>query len=198
ALGSADFDEQNAHDDQADACEHAASERIAPDQPCGEGDDDDADRGPQPVRHSHRHARVQGKAQCDEGDEVADDDRNQPAPPPQAVAGTQAQGAGHLAADGEQQPDRAHVPAPSSVSARSAWAPDSTRATPTVMTTMPATAPTLSRSPKITAPRMATKATPVAPQIPYATPIGMPARNVNPIRVNAAMYAATTRAIHAR
>ena len=66
-----------------------------------------------------------------------------------------------------------------------------------MMSTMPAAIGHVKGSPKIVAASTAVAAVPDAPQMPYATPTGMPARNTAVSRMKDPTYPATTTASHA-
>ncbi len=62
--------------------------------------------------------------------------------------------------------------------------PNSTSSTPAMISPIPATIGQVNGSPKIAAASTAVAAVPDAPQIPYATPTGIPARNTIVSRTN--------------
>src|SRR5699024_5854308 len=141
--------------------------------------------GPQPVGETERHPRWQSSTEEDEGRGVADGQREEPDPAQQSGARAQAEGAGDLTEDAQGQPQPTHSLASVSAVADSSGLPASTRMTPMMMSTMPMIAPRPSPSPKNTRPSIATRATPLADQVAYTAPSGIPIRCVRPRMKNA-------------
>src|SRR5699024_5902750 len=150
---------------------------------------------PDPVRHPDRHPRRQRGRQKRERDQVAHRYRREPHLLPEPVRGAQAHGGDELGRDRREQPDPAHAETtPSSSTGRD---PVSTRTTPTMINPIPAMAAPLRNSSNRTAPSTAVSETPAAPQMPYATPMGMPVRSTTPSRRKHTRYAAGTSGNHA-
>src|SRR5689334_24583640 len=100
-LVAAQFDEQDADDDQDDAGGHFAGQWVVEGEFGDDGGAGDADGRPDAVRDADGHAFLQGQGEQGERDGVAGEDRGDPLLDAQAVGDAQGHGGADFQGDGQ-------------------------------------------------------------------------------------------------
>ena len=182
-VGRAEFDEEDAADDEGDAERHDPGEGLFEQELAGHCGEGDAGGGPDAVGNTDAEPEGKDLGEEEERAEVAHDDGDVEQFP---SAGCQAQGERRADfeddREDEEEPDQQML---ASLLRCAACDPSSTVRTPPMINARPRIITPVKGCPNRSAASTAVRATPIAPQIPYATPRAIPSRRTSARSVNA-------------